>query len=66
MFGDRNMKLIHAQIAECQKKLDLAKRELRDAVVDLDADDESIIDLRKRVGALSKELRELDFEILRR
>jgi hypothetical protein len=66
MFGDRNMKLIHAQIAECQKKLDIAKRELRDAVADLDRDDQSIIDLRKRLGALSKELRELDFEILRR
>jgi hypothetical protein len=60
------MKLIHAQIAECQKKLDIAKRDLRDAVADLDADDQSIINLRKHVGALSKELRELDFEILRR
>jgi len=60
------MKLIHAQIAECQKKLDIATRELRDAVADLDADDEGIIDLRGRLRALSKELRELDFEILRR
>ncbi len=60
------MKLIHAQIAECQKKLDLAKRELRDAVTDLDADDETIVHLRKSVRSLSKELLELDFQMLRK
>ncbi len=59
------MKLIHALIAECQKKLDNAKRELRDAVTDLDADDDTVVHLRERVRALSKELRELDFHILK-
>ncbi len=59
------MKLIHALIAECQKKLDIAKRELRDAVTDLDADDDTVVHLRERVRVLSKELRELDFHILK-
>ncbi len=59
------MKLIHAQIAECQEKLDFAKKELRDIVMDLDADDETVVHLRKRVRSLSKELLELDFQILR-
>jgi hypothetical protein len=60
------MQLIHAQIAECQKKLDKAKKELRDAIIDLDADDEIVVQLREQVRSLSKQLRELDFEILRR
>ncbi len=65
MKGDKDMKLIHAQIAECQNKLDIAKKELRDIVIDLDADDETLIHLRKRVRSLLKELLELDFQILR-
>jgi hypothetical protein len=60
------MQLIHAQIAECQKKLDKAKKELRDAIIDLDADDEIVVQLREQVRSLSKQLRELDFQILRR
>jgi hypothetical protein len=60
------MQLVHAQIAECQKKLDKTKKELRDAIIDLDADDEIVVQLREQVRSLSKQLRELDFQILRR
>jgi hypothetical protein len=59
------MKLIHAQVAECQRKLDTAKRELREAIADLDVEDELIIQIRERVKEIFSELRELDRKMLR-
>lgn len=60
------MKLIHAEIAECQRNLDAARKGLREAVADLDADDQAILHLRAEMRSLFKKLRELDFEMLRR
>ncbi len=59
------MKLIHAQVSECQIKYDAAKRELREAAENLEADDALILDLRARLKRLFSELRELDYVMLR-
>ena len=60
------MKLIHAQIAEAQKKYDLAKRELVNSVIDLDVDDQKVIELRSWTQQLYRELKSLDAKILGR
>lgn len=60
------MKLIHAQIAECQRELDQTKKDLRAAIGDLDMDDEIIIQLRKQLQVQLRRLRELDFKALKR
>lgn len=60
------MNVIHAQIAEFQKKLDTAKKELRDAVGNLDMDDQIILELRAHVRNLACKLHELDSLVLKR
>lgn len=60
------MNVIHAQIAEFQKKLDTAKKELRDAVGNLDMDDQIILELRAQVRNLASKLHELDSLVLKR
>lgn len=60
------MNVIHAQIAEFQKKLDATKKELRDAVGNLDMDDQIILELRAQVRNLTSKLHELDSLVLKR
>lgn len=59
------MNLIHAEIAECQKALDATKRQLRNAVADLNSDDVALLQLRAEMVSLLKKLRELDAQVLR-
>ncbi len=60
------MNIIHVEIAEYQKKLDAAKKELREAVGNLDMADEIILGLREQVRILSDKLHALDAQILKR
>lgn len=62
----REMNIIHVEIAEYQKKLDAAKKELREAVGNLDMADEIILGLREQVRILSDKLHALDAQILKR
>lgn len=60
------MNLIHAEIAECQKALDATKKQLRNAVADLNSDDGALVLLRAEMLSLLKKLRELDAQVLTR
>ena len=58
--------MLNALIAEAQKKLDAARRELRSAVVDFDLTDEQILELRANARRVYNELAELDRKKLKR
>lgn len=52
--------MLHALIAEAQRKLDAARRELRSAVMDFDIPDEQIVEMRASARRVYDELAELD------
>lgn len=58
--------MLHALIAEAQKRLDAARRELRSAVIDFDISDEQILEMRAGARKAYEELAALDRKALRR
>jgi DNA repair ATPase RecN len=54
------VKLIHAQIAECQCQLDQARRELKTIVENIEVDDQELIEARERMRKIFQELKNLD------
>lgn len=58
--------MLHALIAEAQRKLDVARRELRSAVMDFDVSDEQILEMRANARRVYDELAELDRKKLKR
>lgn len=58
--------MLHASIAEAQKKLDAARRELKSAAINFDISDEALIALRADARKVYEELSVLDQKLLKR
>jgi hypothetical protein len=52
--------MLHALIAEAQKKLDAARRELKHAAIDFEVSDEELLEARANARKIYEELRALD------
>lgn len=58
--------MLHASIAEAQKKLDAARRELKSAAINFDISDEALLALRADARKVYEELSVLDQKLLKR
>lgn len=58
--------MLNALIAEAQRRLDAARRELRSAVVDFELTDEQLLEMRANARRVYNELAELDRKKLKR
>ncbi len=58
--------MLHAQIAEAQKTLDTARRELKNAAINFDVSDEELLEARANVRRIYDELKALDAKKLSR
>lgn len=58
--------MLHASIAEAQKKLDAARRELKAAAINFDIPDEALLALRADARKVYEELSVLDQKLIKR
>lgn len=58
--------MLHALVADAQKRLDQARRELKSAVLDFDLSDEKLLEMRAAARKVYDELSELDRKMLKR
>ena len=58
--------MLHALIAEAQKKLDDARRELKNSAINFDVSDEDFLELRAHARRIYDELKGLDEQKLKR
>ena len=58
--------MLHALIAEAQKKLDDARRELKNSAINFDVSDEDLLEVRANARRIYNELRALDQQKLNR
>ena len=58
--------MLHALIAEAQKKLDVARRELKAAAINFDISDEALLELRADARKVYEELSALDKKLIKR
>jgi hypothetical protein len=58
--------MLHAQIAEAQKTLDTARRELKNAAINFEVSDEELLEARANVRRIYDELKALDAKKLNR
>jgi hypothetical protein len=58
--------MLHALIAEAQKKLDAARRELKNAAINFDVSDDELLQIRANARRIYDELKALDEQKLNR
>lgn len=58
--------MLHALIAEAQKKLDAARRELKNSAINFDVADEELLQIRANARRIYDELKALDEKKLSR
>ncbi len=58
--------MLHALIADAQKRLNQARRELKSAVLDFDLSDEKLLEMRAAARKVYDELSELDRKMLKK
>lgn len=58
--------MLHALIAEAQRKLDAARRELKSAAINFDVPDEALLELRAEARKVYEELSALDQKMIRK
>jgi hypothetical protein len=58
--------MLHALIAEAQRKLDAARRELKSAAINFDVPDEALLELRAEARKVFEELSALDQKMIRK
>ena len=58
--------MLHALVADAQKRLDTARRELKSAVLDFDLPDEKLLEMRAAARKVYDELSALDRKMLKK